>query len=90
MEEYNVKCTKCGYIFLDETEGDKCVCPLCENECDRNEAELAYKEVEQNFITKQKKTKRSMIVNMLTLGLSFTAFVIIIYFLIAIIAAAGK
>ncbi|MBQ5398115.1 MAG: hypothetical protein IIU14_01620 [Ruminococcus sp.] len=90
MEEYNVKCTKCGYIFFDNGEEEKCVCPLCSEECDREEAEKGFREVENGFIQKQKRTTKRMILDMLVLGLSFSAFVIIMYFLVTVIVTAGK
>ncbi len=90
MEEYNVKCTKCGYIFNDTSDSDKCVCPLCSTECDKKDAEQGFHEVELNFQKKQKRTTKKMILDMVVLGLSFSAFVFVLYFLISIIVAAGK
>lgn len=90
MEEYNVKCSKCGYIFLDNDNTEKCVCPLCSGETDRKAAEEGFKQVEIEFSEKKKRTGRKMALDMLVLGLSFAGFVFVLYFLISIIVMAGK
>jgi hypothetical protein len=90
MEEYNVKCSKCGYIFFDDSDSGECTCPLCQGTTGRKAAEEAYKAVEENYYKKKKRSNKRIAVDMIIFGFSFAAFVLLMYFLISLIIALGR
>ncbi|MCH5304571.1 MAG: hypothetical protein J1E41_06880 [Ruminococcus sp.] len=87
--EYNAKCLKCGYIFDADEKVEKCTCPLCGEEISTKEAMDSFKEKFKEYFT-EKRSTRKMILDLVVFGLSFCAFIIILYFIISFIVWFGK
>lgn len=90
MATENLKCSKCGYIFENDTEKAYGTCPLCGNEYKVEEAlELFNKLDRDNTVIKQKpKSKGKIIAEWIMFFASFSAFIIILHYIISYIVGA--
>lgn len=87
--DYNAKCAKCGYIFEADKSSDKCSCPLCGEENDTKQALSRFEEKFKDYMPKKRTTLR-MVLDLVIFGLSFSALIFIIYFLVSFIIYFGK
>lgn len=84
MDKTNVKCPVCGYIFETEENKTEYFCPLCSSEYDFEKARELFENsdnVTEKTVTENKSFSRKI----LELGLffvSFSAFIIILYYII--------
>lgn len=80
--ENNIKCTKCGYVFDYSGDGEKCSCPLCSSEFDvRDGIENFKNRTNNNASEYKKKSTGKIILDWAIFGVSFAAFIIILYFI---------
>ncbi len=78
----NIKCTKCGYIFDYSGNSKTCTCPLCSNEFDVNEGKQNFKNSYASSTHEyKKKSIAKIILDWTIFGVSFAAFIIILYFI---------
>ena len=86
MEEqnYNAKCTKCGYIFEADESKDKIECPLCGTINNTKEAMAGFKEKFKDYFP-EKKSKKRTIIDLLLIGAAFAAFIVVLYLLVGLI-----
>lgn len=87
--EYNAKCTKCGYIFDTDEKSEKCTCPLCNEEILTKEATDNFNDNLKPDFTEKRSTGK-IILDFIIFGISFCAFIFILYFLISFIVWYGK
>lgn len=84
MATDNMKCTECGYVFEGDTEVKKNICPLCSREYNTEKALEYYRQT--NKKSKSDTTKKASpykrVLDWVIFGLSFVAFIVILYFII--------
>ncbi len=81
----DVKCPKCGYVFeCDDSEGKSVRCPLCSEESTEFEA------VDTDIKPTQHRRRSGlrMALEWAVFGLSFSAFIVVIYLLVKLISGA--
>lgn len=83
-ENYNAKCSKCGYIYEADENKDECECPLCKNKDDRNKANELFKETFKDYFPK-KISKPKLILNAIIFGVSLVVFIALLHFIISLI-----
>lgn len=87
MNENNLKCPICGYIFSGDTESEIEICPLCSSEYKVKEAvELFSKTTVSNDISNPpQKSRRKIILEWIIFFLSFSAFIFVMYYILSYI-----
>lgn len=83
-ENYNAKCSKCGYIYEADENSEQCECPLCKNIDDRKKSNELFKETFKDYFPK-KLSKPKLLINTLLFGVSFIVFILLLYFVITLI-----
>lgn len=78
----NIKCTKCGYAFDYNGSEEICTCPLCSSEFSVSEGKEKFKSsTNSNPAEYEKKSTGKMILDWAIFGVSFAAFIVILYFI---------
>ncbi|MCH5298683.1 MAG: hypothetical protein J1E96_02860 [Ruminococcus sp.] len=86
----NIKCTKCGYTFDYSGDGDSCTCPLCSSEINVSDGRENFKNrVDSNATTYEKKSTGKIILDWAIFGVSFAAFIVILYLIFDFIVNFG-
>ena len=86
MATDKMKCTECGYVFEGDTDVENGTCPLCARKYNTQSA-LEYYRQNNNSENKapKKVSKHKKIWDWIITGVSFIAFIIILYFIISYI-----
>ncbi|MDD6848060.1 MAG: hypothetical protein PUD53_04705 [Oscillospiraceae bacterium] len=84
MATDNMKCTECGYVFEGDTEVEKNICPLCSREYNTEKALEYYRQTNKKpkSDTTKKASPYKRVLDWVIFGLSFVAFIVILYFII--------
>lgn len=88
--ELNAKCLKCGYTFEADLNSEKCTCPLCSNEFNTKDVAESFIKSCENLQPATEANKGSplkMLGQWALFGVSFVAFIVILYFIISFIVS---
>lgn len=83
-ENYNAKCSKCGYIFEADLNEKEVKCPLCSELNDTEKSSGLFKETFKDYRPKRKTTLR-MAIDLAIFGVSLAALIFVLYFVISLI-----
>ena len=84
MATDKMKCTECGYVFEGDTEVKNNTCPLCSREYNTEKALEYYRKTnsKSNTNNHKKTSPYKRVLDWVIFGLSFVAFIVILYFII--------
>lgn len=83
--ENNAKCPHCGYIFAADENNKISECPLCSGKSETCKATELFNKTERHVSTAPKRTSAQMVGDWLIFGVSFAAFIVLMYFIISFI-----